>query len=438
MLTVLTESLWGDEGFSAILSMKSIPEIIKISAADTYPPLYNITEHLVFKFFGTGEVAIRGLSFFYYLVAVLFTFLIGSYLFNKKTGFLAAVLTFFNPFFMIYAFEGRMYSILAAGVTASMYFFIRKAWIPYIIATAFAMYSHHFAAFAIAVQVLWSVYELIKGQGGLFVKRLKAFVAVGVLYLPWVIPLYRQVTRVSEGFWLTIPTVADLYNLVFDYLARGNGKFLAIPALVFALTLVLLRRWNEKKEKSVFLLAWFVVPIVTVWAVSQFFQSIFFNRYLIATIPAAMLILASIPRKFAQVPQIILVGLFAFISWHYFTRPAKPPFNQLAAYVSESRRGDDYVINADPGRHKLWESKYYGIPAPIYVPDGSDLPFFVGTALMREGDIINTLPVPRRNNPFRIGAIATTDFEPLELVGYTESETKVFGDLKFTWYEKAN
>src|SRR3989304_8622740 len=124
-MTQFTASLWGDEAFSAILSMKSIPEIISIVARDTSPPLYNITEHLWFQVFGTSEVAIRSLSFLYYLLAIFFVYKIGAYLWNRKTGMLTAVLAFLNPFFFIYAFEGRMYSILALGVTASMYFFIR-------------------------------------------------------------------------------------------------------------------------------------------------------------------------------------------------------------------------------------------------------------------------------------------------------------------------
>jgi mannosyltransferase len=436
MLNQLNVSLWGDEGFSAILSMKSIPEIIKISANDTYPPLYNLTEHLIFKFFGTSEVAIRGLSFFYYLIAVFFTYLIGRHLFNKKTGLLAALLTFLNPFFFIYAFEGRMYSILAAGVTASMYFFLKKAWLPYVLATTLAMYSHHFAAFALAVQALWSIYELFTHQRSVFPKRLKAFIVVSLLYLPWIIPLYHQVTRVGGGFWLTTPNIQDLSNLIFDYLARGNHEILALPALIFAITLILLRRWDKKLEKSAFLTAWFLIPIIIVWTISQFFQSIFFNRYLIATIPAAMLLLASNSRKFSRTLQIILVGIFAFISWHYFTHPTKPPFRDLASYVKESRRGDDFIINGNPGNHKLWESKYYDIFAPIYVPGGNELPFFVGTALMEEGDIINELPQPRRNNPFRIGVINLADIEDPAITGYTQGEVQTFDSLKFSWYEK--
>ena len=99
----LTASLWGDEGFSAILSMKSIPEILSIIARDTSPPLYNLTEHLAFRLFGTSEIVIRGLSFFYYAVAVFFVYKIAAHYWNKKTALICALLTFFNPFFFIYA-----------------------------------------------------------------------------------------------------------------------------------------------------------------------------------------------------------------------------------------------------------------------------------------------------------------------------------------------
>src|SRR3972149_11229967 len=169
MITRFNESIWGDEGFSAILSMKSLPEIIKTIINDTSPPLWNINEWLVFNTLGTAEIYIRGLAFLYFLIAVFFVYKIGSFLWDKKTGLLSAVLVFLNPFFFIYAFEGRMYSILAAGVTASMYFYLKiffgeggkGARIGYTIATLWALYSHHFAFFAVATQGFWWLYEFL-------------------------------------------------------------------------------------------------------------------------------------------------------------------------------------------------------------------------------------------------------------------------------------
>jgi len=160
-----TVNLWGDEAFSAVLSTNSIPELIKIIARDTSPPLYNITEHLWFSVFGNSEVAIRSLSFLYFLIAVFFTYKIGVLLWDRRAGLLAGVLTFLNPFFFVYAFEGRMYSILAATVTASVYFFLKRNWFGYVLATVAALYSHNFAVFAIFVQGLWFIKEFLLGRG---------------------------------------------------------------------------------------------------------------------------------------------------------------------------------------------------------------------------------------------------------------------------------
>lgn len=430
-----TASLWGDEGFSAILSMKPLPEIIRIIINDTSPPLWNIFEWLVFNTLGTDEIYIRLLAFTFFLGAVFFTYKIGKHLFNKTTAALAAALIFLNPFFFIYAFEGRMYSILALGVTASMYYFLKRRWVPYIFWTLWAMYSHHFAMFALTIQGLWLLKELIAGERKLATDMLKAFVVVGIFYLPWIYPLYLQTSKVGGGFWLATPDLTDLRVIIYDYLAKGIQHGLATPALYLVAAALFVRRWNRRVGKTIFLLSWFLGPIVLTWIVSQFFASIFFNRYLLYSIPPAMLIVASNRRRGVSkllIGAVLLV--FLLIDFHYFTNPTKIPFRDLAAYVNETRTDGDYLINEDPGNHKLWESKYYGIPAPIYVPSGDQLPFFVGTALMEEGDIIIELP----EGINRLGVITLQPLEDLDFPRYTGSEGKSFGDLNFVWLHSKN
>ena len=433
-------SLWGDEAFSAILSMKSIPEIIKIITRDTSPPLYNITEHIAFQLFGTSEVVVRGLSFFYYLIAVFFVYKIGEFLWDRRTGAIVAFLSFFNPFFFIYAFEGRMYSILAMGVAASMYFFTRIVfsskkinsldWYGYIISSLVAMYSHHFAGFALLVQGLWVAWMFLFGKRKVAITMFKAFIFIGVLYLPWVLPLINQIRMVGGGFWLGTPTVNDLLGLIRDYLGEGVKHMFALPSVVLVFSILFLRRWNKNPKKSIFLASWFLIPILATWGVSQIFQSIFFNRYLLYTIPAAMLLVASERRKFSAAPIIMLMGFFVIISTFYFFNPTKDPFNNLAEYVRENKRGDDFIIHGDPGNHQLWESKYYGISAPIYTPQSKDLPFFVGTALMEDTDIITTLPPKVR----RIGVITPHEVDAAFLPNYTKGEAVAFGNLRLTWF----
>ncbi|MBI1863997.1 glycosyltransferase family 39 protein [Candidatus Woesebacteria bacterium] len=288
MLNQFNVSIWGDEAFSAILSMKSLPDILKIISHDTSPPLYNITEHIAFQLFGTSEIVIRGLSFFYYCIAIFFVYKIASFLWGKKTGILAALFSFFNPFFFIYAFEGRMYSILALGVVASMYFFLRRNWKAYIVATLFALYSHHFAFFALFVQGFWFLYELIKpAHGAAKIKKRKlirqmflSFIAVGILYLPWLPFLYAQTKMVGSGFWLGRPTLLDLRRLIYDYLATGISNKLSDYALILVILGLVLRKWRQNLKQSLFVLSWFLIPILLAFGISQKFSSIFYNRYL--------------------------------------------------------------------------------------------------------------------------------------------------------------
>ena len=439
-LNQFNASIWGDEGFSAILSMKSIPQILDIIIKDTSPPLYNITEHFWFGLFGTGEVAIRALSFLYYCLAILFVYKIGAFVFNRKTGIIVAALSFLNPFFFIYAFEGRMYSIMAFGVAASMYFFVRiwdkeggKKWdrIGYVAATAWALYSHHFAIFALFVQGLWWLKMLVFGDREVAKGFIKLFLFVGLLYLPWMYPLYKQTSMVGGGFWLGTPTVNDLRNLIYEYLAQGIAHPLAKPALWVVFATLALRRWGSNFQKSLFLLSWFLVPILATWGVSQKFQSIFYNRYLLYAIPGAMIILGSSRRKWSMITIGVLITMFAVIDWHYFTHPAKKPFRDYAEYVKSVKRGDDYLVNWNSnGAHHLWETKYYGIPAPIYLPEG-DLPYFVGTALMSDEDIVREIPAKTR----RVGVVTSGPIEEVGIDGFSRGEVREFGQLKFILME---
>ena len=446
-----TASLWGDEAFSAILSMNPLPKIIEIITKDTSPPLYNITLHFWYQAFGTSETAIRALSFLYFILAIIFTYKIGSLLWNRKTGFLAAILTFLNPFFFIYAFEGRMYSILALGVTASMYFFLKFFYSEeksiltfpgYVLSTAWALYSHHFSIFAIFIQGFWFLYEFFFGKKKAAKKVFRAFILVGILYLPWIMPLYKQTKMVGGGFWLKTPNTEDFRNILYKYLGEGiKNPIIKIPylkdglsqlALILTGIVLIIRKWHKSIKKTFFLLLWFLGPISLTWLVSQKFQSIFFDRYLLYTIPAAMLIVGSKTRKLSRKIIYLLIIVLMIIDFHYFTHPTKRPFRDLANYVKSTQEKNDLLINWNSSAHHLWESKYYQIPAPLYIPEG-ELPFYVGTAQMTNKDILRKIP----DNAKRVGIITSGQIKEINLPNYKLKASKTFGELKFLWYQKA-
>ena len=425
---------------TSAVSLVEVPDIIKIISHDTSPPLWNIFEWFVFNTLGTSEIYIRGLAFFFFLITVFFTYKIGSFLWGRNTGILAALLTALNPFFFTYAFEGRMYSIMSAGVAGSMYFFIRlmhtqkrvskRHLLGYILMTLWAIYSHHFAMFTLAIQGLWFLYFLIRRQKnalGMFI----GFACVGLGYLPWLQPLYGQLMMVKGGFWLGKPNLVDLIALILEYLAFGIKHYLAFPALVFVSIALLFRRWRRDVKYSLFLATWFLGPILLAFIVSLVFQSVFFNRYLLYTIPAAMLLVASNARRFGVVIISLALVLFAIIDITYFTHPTKLPFPTLAKYLQSSQMPGDFLINWNSnGTHHLWETKYYGLDAPIYIEGQGELPYFIGTALMEKSDLVQKIP----NDTKRVGVVTTGAVEEIKIPGYTESVLKNFDGLKFVWF----
>lgn len=371
---------------------------------------------------------------------------------SRKTGLFAVVATALNPFFFIYAFEGRMYSILALGVTASMYFFLRifsfkgkqiVNYIGYVFFTLWAIYSHHFAFFALAVQGVWIIKEYFSGKRKTAFGVVKSLVVVAVLYAPWLIPLYNQMTMVKGGFWLGTPTLNDLKVLIYDYLGQGiklinfnipalNMKIYEIaPYLVFATLLT--RRWWKSIEKTLFFLLWFFLPILITWGISQKFTSIFFNRYLLYSIPAAMIIFASCRSKISFVPLFVTLAVFLIIDVNYFLTPKKLPFRQMSEYVKETLSPGDYLINWNSSAHHIWETKFYGIPAPLYIPGDGELPYYVGTALMEESDIIREIP----KGTVRVGVVTSGSLDEVQLSGYSLSDKMEMGNLKVGWFTKA-
>jgi uncharacterized membrane protein len=426
-----TASLWGDEAFAATLAQKNLVDIVKIVSRDTSPPGYYFCLHLWMKIFGTGEVAIRALSFLFFLGTVVFIYLLAKYLWTKKTAYLAAILTITNPFLFSYAFEGRMYAILLFTTVASFYFFITQNWVFYILAATAALYSHHFSMFAIFTQFLWLVVKTIKNPK-INLRYLVIYLFIFILYIPWLWPLYYQTSLVAGGFWLGKPTLNSVVNLVQSFLGLGLSTWWKNIILGLVIITLFLRRWSSfgKKLKWILIILWFCLPIALTFIISQIKSSIFYDRYLLYTIPAIPLLISSQRRKISTLLLVILIVLWSWFDWQYFFHPTKKPFRQFATYIKLTTTKQDFLINYNGKAHHLWESKYYGLVAPIYSPGGK-LPFYVGTALMEPQDVIYSLPQIER-----IGVITSDDPAQVKINNYQSVFVQKVDSLYFLWMQK--
>lgn len=423
-----TASLWGDEAWAATLAVKPILAIVQIVARDTSPPFYYLLLHTWMGIFGTGEAAIRSLSFLFFLGTSLTVFLIGKHLWDKKTGILAALLTLTNPFLFIYAFEGRMYALLLLTSTLSVYFFLKKNRPGFILATTAALYSHHFSIFVVFWEGIWRLGENWGKPAQKLIKSLSDFFIIGLLYVPWLYPLYYQTSLVGSGFWLGKPTIPILVGTIRKFLVGPEEENIRYLAYLLIIIILILRQWLKDKKNSIFLAGWFLAPLIITFLVSQFFQPIFYDRYMLMAIPASSLLLASARRKPSLAFILLAICLLTTVNYHYFFHPIKRPFRDLANFVKQEAGGLT-LVNYNAAAHHLWESKYYGLKAPIYAPQ--PLPFYTGTALMEEGDVISELP-----DEEKIGAISSASPEEVQVSGFEIEKSKKFDSLWFIWLKR--
>lgn len=423
----LNTSLWGDESFTAVAVQENLKRMLEIVAKDTAPPLYYLLLFTWTRIFGHSEIAIRSLSILLYLGTVLFVYLIGKKIWDKKTGFLAALLTLASAFLFPFAFEGRMYAILVFFVTLSFYFFIANNTLGYVLAATAAIYSQHYAALVLIFQFLWRLFttpDLKKN----WLKVLKPYFFITLLYLPWLYPLYKQLTMVGGGFWLNKPKFKDIINLYLNYL-RGHEIFKWQKYWPILAGLILIfKKWSDKFKENLILLGWVTFPVALAFVLSLGKASIFYDRYLIFIIPGLMLLLAGGLRKISWALILIFSIPLLWVNYHYFIHPTKRPFRELAQYIKNEAAPEDYLINYNADAHHLWETKYYGLTAPLYVPEGT-LPYYVGTAQMTEKDIVADL-----HNKERVGVISSEEPEKIIINDYQLETYKKFGSLSFSWF----
>lgn len=435
MLTLLNESLWGDEGFSALAVMKPFIEMMGVVMRDTAPPGFYILGFIWGRLFGFSEVGLRSLSLLLILGAAVFAGLIVKNVSkNNLLAWLTGLLAFFSPFSFSYAFEWRMYALLTFAVMGSIYFFTARKWRGYVILTVLAVYTHHLALFTLAGQVLWFLLtEFDWKQWKSFIKQLWPFWLVGVFYLPWCYPMYLQTTRVQgAGFWLKAPTIEEVLGLMGRFITGGVVKKWRLSVAVMAGILLIGKGWKKIGKKWLEILIIIMMPIFLSCLVSYLVTPVFYDRYLLSVVVGIPVLLIIGSKKWQLPIMIFLVVVYGYCSYQLFIHPKKRPFRDLAAYVKSELKEGDYLLNYNGRAHHLWETKYYGIAAPIYVPEG-ELPLYVGTAQMTDQDISRGVPEWVK----RVGAVTS---EPVEKVNLEErwhrGDFKEFGELKLVWFEK--
>jgi mannosyltransferase len=268
---------WTDEALSVGMSSHSLAQLPEVLAQDTSPPLYHVLLNLWMTWFGSSEAATHSLSLLFALAVVPAALWAGWSLFDRRTGWMCAVLASVSPFLAAYANESRMYSLVALLsllVTATfLHAFVhrRRRFLPaFALLLGLALYTHYWSFFlALGTGVALVVCLAHSSERRpLLVDGVLAYGAAGLLFAPWLPTLLYQQAHTVVG-WALPPTL----QLVRDDVLGLFGGPVPAAALALgaggALVLSLHRPWDRSSLLSVAVVVIAVVAVAAGWATSR-------------------------------------------------------------------------------------------------------------------------------------------------------------------------
>lgn len=386
------------------------------------PPLYYIFLHFWIKLFGTSEIAIRSLSLLGFSLATIVVIHWAEKLFKKHwLSWLLPILFFLNPMLLYYAFEVRAYGWYIFFATVSMYAYIQKQWILYILATVLGFYTHTYMIFVPITQVIhWFIsFSMIHANKILhiFHKKylyrlirepfLQASLISGLCIFPWLLRILSDAGRLKQSWYFPVDgnlVTSVLGNMFLGYEGTpwylwGFTKILSILLLFFFL--LALRR-KETRMRNIYFFLSVLVPLTLVIGVS-FIKPLFVNRYLIPVSIAEVFLLAfaldSIASKVAAraLGWSIVVGLVAFNLW-YPPQHSKLDIRRTIMQVNALKTPSDIIFADSP--LVFFESIYYSRDRSrvfLYNPNNSAFPWYVGDIIVSHEQMARDFPAyPKR------------------------------------------
>ena len=416
-LKFYVQSIWRDEAFSYFLAKQNILQILSLTAKDFNPPLYYLFLHVWMGMFGSSEIAMRTLSFFFFLgtLYVVGMFLLDIFEFSIGEILLYLPLFVLNPLLHYYAFEARMYSLFAFLITLSFYFLAKKSYRKYALTVILSLYTHYFALFPLLGQIIYLILTDRKN----IMHHIKMFIKIGFYFLPWVIYVILSKPPFGQSFWippLRIDTVLNSLGLLFTGYENMLGftyAFIPIISLtisgIIAYSFFILRNikqhiTNEKKISLMFF-CWVGIPTITILLIS-FFKPVFLPRYMIFITVGLLLSLSYLIHRFPgklKYPLLIVLMIFSLHYGVYQTimrnkGDLKTPLLQIKNLLKK----DDVVYvtheyNFHPAEYYINDNQVF-----LYGKTYEELPSFVGKVLIPKDKIKNSLPFyPKRAFVFK-------------------------------------
>jgi len=439
------QPLWWDEGYSVFFATRDFPTMLARTAIDIHPPLYYALMQVWMLAFGTNVVALRLLSVIIGVAAIPLIYLVTKNLFNVRTALVAAFLLAIAPLHIYYSQEVRMYGLATLLALASVWLQLRMLTedegqspvasrqspvgerqltdMLYIVSTTLLLYTLYYGAFFVVAEMGAVLYLKFRARWSISLRRwVLVWIAVGVLYLPWVIyaglKLYtyvvnkvgiEQYTRLDPITYLVQHLAAFSTGHITDWawVAWGTLLFVALTVLGYIAS----RRWESDSgdarttyaERYMLTALYLFVPLACGFAVNFLapFHPIHYERSLLYAAPfffmlvaRGLVVLFERRRVIAFAASAALVMLCALSLYDFYTVERYPDedYRALIHDMENIAAPGDLVYAFYPWQIGYLAAYYHGAPLNIYEVPGNDW-------IQNEGEMNAALEHLRAQNP---------------------------------------
>lgn len=360
-------SLWTDEGSTWTAASLPLQAMLRRCVErDASPPFFYLFTSWCLKF-GDSEAALRMVSVIASMVLVWLTYRLARLGLSRNRSAFAALLCALSPYQVMYAQEARTYTLVAALLVGSVYFYARasisnerRRWIPLALMTAAGLWTQSIAMLGLSAQGALAVGT--KSGRTRWLPWVVALVAGAALYLPWAWYARGVTEHLSSSHWyIPDPDAKSVFKVLraallspLPLVSAPEGStlpgldawmprllawaFVSLPvaiALLYGLPELAGRDGRGRITRVAWAL-WFV-PVVAVFIVS-FQRPLFLPRYFVFVTPAVSILFtlgaSALPRRplrFVLGGWLVLLSVLGLVRYqHDYT---KEPWRAVTADI---------------------------------------------------------------------------------------------------------
>lgn len=366
-----------DEAQSLFQTNRDMAGVLNLVAQDVHVPLYHTLLHYWQILLGNDIFTARMMSLVFFVLLIPAVFTLTTYVYKRSVGLFAALLVTISPFLSWYGSEARMYSLLALLTVLHQFAFIKifregKSihWVWFTLTAVLGIYTHYFFAFVILCEaVFFLLYRHDFAAKKAFRKFLLSGVIVVLALAPWLYYVLQLGAASNTQPNLGEPTSVDLFNtysqFIFGFQVDSlNTIIVSLWPVVVLLAFFALQRNKKISKETIFFVLAATVPVIAAFVVSITVRPFYQSRYLIAALPALLIVIAWLVSIYPRLIAVLLrIAIVALTLWLFMVQaispetPVKEDYRGAINYLNENTSLQDVIIVSAP--FTIYPTEYY-------------------------------------------------------------------------------